>query len=323
MSTDSLENEALAVTDDDPVLASSDADGSGGGRFLKRLFLAFVKVALGLLILAVLAFGAWLLFIEINRSFDSVITRIERNTRRIEGTETEIDALQEQNYARGVQVAELEAVVATREAEITALKEELKASLDQQGERLTGVEEDAAALAGRADALGSETATLGAGLVALQEDLNNNVQQIDQLGGVVDGLSEALAALDNRSAELQSQVEQLATEDLAGWRRAVTLFRAWEMIGRARLRLLENDYGLATADIELAIAAVDDLLAVDTDQPAEDLVAVRERLLLATTSLPDQPLVAGRDLETAWEALDAIMAGAVGNGELPTNNSES
>ncbi|MFN2223146.1 MAG: hypothetical protein ACK2UH_11370, partial [Candidatus Promineifilaceae bacterium] len=72
-----------------------------------------------------------------------------------------------------------------------------------------------------------------------------------------------------------------------------------------------------------AIAAVDDLLAVDTDQPAEDLVAVRERLLLATTSLPDQPLVAGRDLETAWEALDAIMAGAVGNGELPTNNSES
>ncbi len=315
MTTDLPENDAIVAADDDPVMTGPDPDRSGGGDFLKRLLLAFVKVALGLAIIAGIAFGAWLLFVEINRSFDSVITRIERNTRRIEETETEIDALQEQNYARGVQVTKLEAVVATREAEITTLEEELGASMDQQGARIAGVEDEAAALTGRADALNSETANLSAGLVALQEDLNNNGQQIDQLGGAVDGLSEALATLDNRAAELQNQVEQLASEDLAGWRRVVALFRAWEMIGRARLRLLENDYGLATVDIELAIAAIDDLMEADSGQPAEDLVAIRERLLLATTSLPDQPLVAGRDLETAWEALDAIVAEAVGNGE--------
>ncbi len=316
MTTDAPENEMLVAPDDDPVLARPDPDSSGsGGGFLKRLLLALAKVTIALLIVAGLAFGAWLLFVEINRSFDSVVTRIERNTRRIEETEAEIGTLQEQNYALGVEAAELEAVVATRDAEITALEEELGASLDQQAERLAGVEEEAAALAGRADGLAGETATLGAGLIALQEDLNDNGQQIDQLGGAVDGLSEALAALDNRSAELQGQVEQLATEDLAGWRRTLALFRAWQMIGRARLRLLESDFGLATADIELAIAAVDDLLEADPDQPAEDLVAVRERLLLATTNLPDQPLIAGRDLETAWEALDAIVAEAIGNGE--------
>jgi uncharacterized protein YoxC len=314
MTTDLPEEEAIVAADDDPIMTSPDPDRSGGGNFLKRFLLAFVKVALGLAIIAGIAFGAWLLFVEINRSFDSVITRIERNTRRIEETETEIDALQEQNYARGVQVTKLEAVVATREAEITGLEEELGASMDQQGTRIAGVENEAAALTGRADALSSETATLSAGLAALQEDLNNNGQQIDQLGGAVDGLSETLATLDNRAAELQDQVEQLASEDLAGWRRAVALFRAWEMIGRARLRLLENDYGLASADIELAIAAIDDLMEADSGQPAEDLVAIRERLLLATTSLPDQPLVAGRDLETAWEALDAIVAEALGNG---------
>jgi uncharacterized protein YoxC len=310
MTTDPPEDDAIMVTDDDPGRA-------GGSAFLRRLFLAFVKVGLGLLIIAALAVAAWLLYIEINRSFDSVITRIERNTRRIEDTEAEIDSLKEQNYAQGVQVTELEALVSTREAEINTLKEDLGASLAQQGERLAGLEEEATVLSAQAEALGGETATLGAGLVALQEDLNNNGQQIDQLGGAVDGLSEALAALDNRAAEVQSQVEQLASEDLAGWRRAVALFRAWEMIGRARLRLLESDYGLATADIERAIAAVDDLLAAEGDQPAEDLVAIRERLLLATTSLPDQPLVAGRDLETAWEALDTIVAAAVG-----TANSE-
>lgn len=324
MTTNAPENEALVVASDGPSLASSRAGrSSGGGGFLKRLFLAFIKIALALLIIAALAFGAWLLFIEINRSFDSVITRIDRNTRRIEETEAVIDELQEQNYARQVQVANLEAAVVAREAEISALEEELGAALDQQGQRLASLEEEAVTLAGRADALGSETSILGAGLVALQEDLNNNGQQIDQLGGAVDGLTEALAALDTRSADLQSQTEQLASEDLAGWRRVVALFRAWEMIGRARLRLLEGNFGLATADIELAIAAIDDLLEADPEQPAEDLVAIRERLLLATTSLPDQPLVAGRDLETAWEALDAIVAEAVGAGGSAVNNDES
>jgi hypothetical protein len=88
------------------------------------------------------------------------------------------------------------------------------------------------------------------------------------------------------------------------------------MIGRARLRLLESNFGLAAADIDLAIAAIDDLLGGDVDEPADDLTAVRERLVLAAASLPDQPLVTGRDLETAWEALDEIVARAVvTNGE--------
>jgi chromosome segregation ATPase len=316
MSTDLPENEATVATNSAPDPGSSDRNkSSSAGGFLKRLFLAFVKIALALLFIAVLAFGAWLLYIEINRSFDSVITRIERNTRRIEEKEAEIDTLEEQNYAQQLQVAELEATLATREAEINALEGELSANLDQQGERLTNLETDAAMLTGRADALDGEAAILGAGLVALQEDLNNNGQQIDQLGGAVDGLSDALAALDGRTAELQGQVAQLASEDLAGWRQAVGLFRAWEMIGRARLRLLEGNAGLAAADIELAVTAIDDLLTAEPEQSADDLVAIRERLLLASTSLPDEPLVAGRDLETAWEALDAVMAVAIGSGE--------
>ena len=103
-------------------------------------------------------------------------------------------------------------------------------------------------------------------------------------------------------------------EELAGWRRAVALFRAWEMIGRARLRLLENNLGLAATDIELAIVALDDLIEGESDQPSEDLIPIRERLVLAGVSLPDQPAATARDLETAWEALDAIVAEAVGQG---------
>ena len=115
---------------------------------------------------------------------------------------------------------------------------------------------------------------------------------------------------------------------MAGWRRAIALFRIWEMIGRARLRLVDDNAGLAAADVELALAAVDDLLARDlavtaTAQDevepaplAEDLSTLRERLVLAGANLPDQPIAAGRDLETAWETLDAIITNVVANGEL-------
>lgn len=305
------ESSAPASSNQEPVELDADRAGGGVGGFLKRLFLAFVKVALALLVVAALAIGAWLIFLEINRSFDSVVTRIDRNTRRIEESEAIIDSLEEENYAQQVQVAELEAAVATRESEISALEEELQADLSQQGTRLAAVEEDAASLATQAGSLGDETSALSAGLVALQEDLNANGQQIDELGGTVDGLSEALAALDSRSAELEGELDDLAAEELAGWRRAVALFRAWQMIGRARLRLLENNLGLAASDIELAIVALDDLLEDEADQPAEDLTAIRERLVLAGASLPDQPQVAGRDLETAWEALDVVVSAAV------------
>jgi uncharacterized protein YoxC len=312
---------------------ASDPAGSGG--FLKRLLLAMLKVGLALLILAGLAIGAWLIFLELDRSFDAVIVRIERNTRRIEEGEAEIGVLEEQNYARQVQVADLEAALADREQEIADLEKGLSADLDHQAEMLAEVEKLTAALTAETDSLGQETAALSAGLMALQEDLNANGQQIDQLGGAVDGFSTELAALDSRSAEvqnqadeLQGQLDELAAEDLAGWRRAIALFRVWEMIGRARLRLVEGNAGLAATDLELALVAVDDLLAGDSaaapsdqglDEPgplALDLVTLRERLVLTAANLPDQPIAAGRDLETAWEALAAIISDAL-TGEGP------
>jgi len=327
MTTNAPQTEELGDMNDEPSLAGprlAESDGveananaasidpaGSGGNFLKRLFLAFIKVIVALLIIAGLAFGAWLIVRELDRSFDAVIGRVDRNTRRIEETEATIDSLEEQNFAAELQITKLETAVATREQEIATLAEELGASLDQQGRALAEIETEAQTLAGRADDLDDEAALLTTGLAALQNDLNANSQQIDQVGGTVDGLLADLAELDSRAADLQSQVDDLAAEELAGWRRAVGLFRAWEMIGRARLRLLENNLGLAATDIELAIAAIDDLAEGDSDQLPEDLVAIRERLLLASISLPEEPAVTARDLETAWEALDALVANAV------------
>ena len=88
--------------------------------------------------------------------------------------------------------------------------------------------------------------------------------------------------------------------------RVLILFRMWELISRARFRLLENNIGLASEDIEAAIRTVDLLLALQPE--AESMQKVQARLLLAFGNLPDSPDLATSDLEIAWDELDAIFA---------------
>ena len=66
---------------------------SEGPGFLKRLLLAFIKLTIFFIVLAVLAVGGWLIYQEIDRSFGSVTQRMEINARRIEESNQLIDTL--------------------------------------------------------------------------------------------------------------------------------------------------------------------------------------------------------------------------------------
>ena len=52
---------------------------------------------------------------------------------------------------------------------------------------------------------------------------------------------------------------------------------------------------------------LDQMAAEETGDLAESLGLVQTRLDLAATALPDDPEAAARDLNTAWEALDAVL----------------
>ncbi|MDX1689338.1 MAG: hypothetical protein R3248_15250, partial [Candidatus Promineifilaceae bacterium] len=105
-------------------------------------------------------------------------------------------------------------------------------------------------------------------------------------------------------SESFTQVREDAGE-LAQMRRALTLFRAWELVARARLRLLQGNAGLAAGDLTAAQATVDALAAEEGEAA---LAPLRQRLALALENLPADPVAAGRDLETAWEMLDEEIA---------------
>jgi chromosome segregation ATPase len=298
----------------------SDSSGSSPGflarlgRFLGRLLTAFLKLGLAAIVLAILAGVAWLIYREIDRSFDSVVSRVEANARRIELTEDDVGRYLATNEAQRGEVQELQAAIATREATIAALETSVAAGQARQDTDLADLEGQFADLVARSDAITTSIAFLSEGLVTLQGDTTASLSEIDALGGAVDAVQAEVIGQGEEIAAVQNEIGAFSAEEFARMQQALALFRMWEMVSRARFRLLEQNVGLASADIGVALETADSLLLV---APAETATAisleeVRQRLIQASSGLPDDPAAAARDLETAWEALDAILARLLG-----------
>jgi hypothetical protein len=314
----------MAQTDNEPT---QPGFLSRLGGFLKRLLLAFLKLALIFIIIVALAGVAWLIYQEIDRSFDSVTARMDRNTERIELAESDVDRLLAANEIGEEQVAALQSAVATQDATIAAqeatiatLESDLAAGQEQHDELLTMLEARMTALIASTETISGNVSFLNEGLVSLQGDITTNVSDIDAVGGEVDALQADLLAVNGQVEEVQVELSDYSAEEFIRMRQALALFRVWEMVSRARLRLIEDNAGLAAGDIDAALASVGRLQAAvpeEEETTTAGLEEVQERLTLAAANLPDDQVAAGRDLETAWELLDAALA-ELFDEEVPT-----
>jgi hypothetical protein len=284
------------------------------GGFLGRLLTALLKLGLAAVLLAILAGIAWLIYRELDRSFDSVVARVEANTRRIELAEEDAETYWSANEAQREELEELQVVITTRDAAIEVLETNIASEQARRDAELVALQAQFDDLIARTETMTASLTFLNEGLVTLQGDTTANVSEIDALGGAVDAVQAEVTGQADEIATLQTEISAFSAEEFARMRQALALFRVWEMVSRARLRLLEQNVGLAAADIEAALTSVDAVLLV---VPAESATAtglaeVRGRLVQAADSLPVDPPAAARDLETAWEVLDGVMAELLG-----------
>ncbi len=281
------------------------------GGFLKRLLWAFLKLFLVFIFLVAILASAWLIYREIDRSFDVVNNRMDFNAGQIEEAEQDILALQEANGAAEDEIKILQTAAADRDAAIATLESELATTLDQQGADLVQLEEEVAALIASTNTISGNLAFLNDGLVSLQGDTTANVSDIDALGGEIDALGVSLDTLDDEIAAVQLELGAYSADEFNRMRQTIELFRLWELVSRARLHLVGQNAGLAAADVTSAQLAADlmiNAIPLEEDAHRANLEQIRDRLLLAGTNLPDDPVVAARDLETAFELLDAALA---------------
>lgn len=284
--------------------------------FARRFFRALFRTILILVLLALLVVGGYYGVRELQRSFDSVATRIERNRRDINTLQKDLNALVSGSPEQQQQIAELEEQVGEIDGRLQTLTDDLaqqqrslRILTDSVGTQTEGLETNAA-----------ELAALQSALVALQGDVNENTTQIDTLGGEIDGIRGEVGALSEDVENATGNVSAIATRagaavmasrnttaELTQLSQTLVLFRAWGFVSRARFRLLEGNAGLVATDVQGTLNVIDGLRGQVSDAEVEALDRASDRLNQALAALPDNPTGAALDLERAWDELGAMI----------------
>ncbi|MGH2619445.1 MAG: hypothetical protein ACRDHG_02585 [Anaerolineales bacterium] len=122
---------------------------------------------------------------------------------------------------------------------------------------------------------------------------------LDDQGGEQDRLASQLTTLTDQLEQLNTRIE--ADPPAADLQRDLQLTQAMLSLVRARLWLVENNLGLAIAEIERARELLQPL--ADAQPGADNFEAAIERLDFALIELNTRPLVAADDIEIAWKLL--------------------
>ncbi|MCL4265852.1 MAG: hypothetical protein KJ069_21740 [Anaerolineae bacterium] len=284
------------------------------GRFLKAL----LKVTLVIALIIGIGYGAYLIVQELQRSFLTVSNRVDYNLTQV----------QEIGHDLGVLAATVTAVQSAQDARLITLEStvntRLTDDLAHQADMLAALELRLGRLITQTQTINEQITALNEGVVALQGDINESNGRLDELGGQLDSQTNSSRELATQVMDLQTAVDALPLADIEQMRQVVTLFRVWEMIGRARLHLLENNAGLAANDTARALATVEAIAANPQTHPdlLPQLALAQARLTLANANLPGNPELAARDLENGWRELDALLALLLGVVEPVTAVSE-
>lgn len=156
-------------------------------------------------------------------------------------------------------------------------------------------------------------------ILELENHQTANAQSLAELQGQLDALESAVNAHSETFKQLkamQATLDMLLTTSaeheallvgensiLAELQRQVMFSRTIELLSRARLYLSQSNFGLARQDVQ---AARDLLAGLQSDMPADksaNLQGVIARLDLALGNLPDFPVIAVDDVDTAWQML--------------------
>jgi len=242
---------------------------------------------------------------EIDRSSESVATRFDAQESRIDILREEVNALVSANPGQEEQITQLLQELTAVNTQLT----NLDTDLSQQNVVLATLEASMATTLSNDESAAGGIVILSDSLTALQSDFNDASVRLDTFGGEVDVLTGDVVALDETAVTAQAMAaeSETAVDDMA---QTLMLFRAWELVARARLRLLENNLGLAQTDVENADEILQIIIfSLPQDAPEiDDIQNVQTRLALAADNLNLDTTIAGIDLETAWDELDKILA---------------
>lgn len=134
-----------------------------------------------------------------------------------------------------------------------------------------------------------------------QEVLSGQIEKIDQ--SIVDLMDENKDLVAQNEALIES-VENLEVEKkLQPVYQDLQLFKVLLQVHRSRLFLVQDNYGLAKQELELAKELLTALMLSAAEEQKNEISLWDARLSLAISHLPDNPILANDDLEILWSMM--------------------
>jgi hypothetical protein len=165
-------------------------------------------------------------------------------------------------------------------------------------QKLADFEQRLAALEADVTRMGEDLSTLQAQDAGFQSTLEGQAADLAALADQYDAVETHLSSLEEQAALLDG-----AETPLAELEKEIVVLKAAGLLNRSRLYMLQSNYGLAEEEVRLARGLLVDLQQQATSSEKGALSAWIGRLDSALAALPDQPVMAGDDLEIAWQML--------------------
>jgi hypothetical protein len=165
-------------------------------------------------------------------------------------------------------------------------------------QKLADFEQRLAALQADVTRMGEDLSTLQAQDAGVQSTLEGQSADLAALADQYEAVGTRLSSLEEQAALLDG-----AETPLAELEKEIVVLKAAGLLNRSRLYMLQSNYGLAEDEVRLARGLLVDLQQQATSSEKGALSAWIGRLDSALQALPDQPVMAGDDLEIAWQML--------------------
>jgi hypothetical protein len=304
-------------------------------RFALRLFfVVLLGIALGVGIFygVVALYNQYIYPVQVHTiRLEQLQTRQEQDSsltaRRLSDLQERLDVLALQGDTDKQALAALDATLAEvrasqegQSASLAALRA-LQADLDALQAELEAVRVDQEAVQAELEAA---QAALGAGDESVAADLQEVRTAQERIGAVLGRLQaerESIGQeLESQQAELDDWVEsvEVSRQEIAALaaglegefspvalRRDLILVKAMNLLARARLLLVQSNYGLAQTDLQAARELLVALSGEVPDGQAAAVAAIVARLDAALANLPEAPVAAADELDGAWQLLAA------------------
>jgi chromosome segregation ATPase len=169
------------------------------------------------------------------------------------------------------------------------------------------ITEEISDLQGRVAAQAEEAASLDAQISRLElqiEDQANALEEMEEIRAALNTLEEDLGATEGQLLALEELIQagELPAERIE---ENLQLMRVMNLMTRSRLWIEQDNYGLASEDIEAALGIMRILTETQiTEDDSESLLLdIADQLTLALEVVRTDPSLAEEELETGWKLL--------------------